>query len=293
MKNGLVTILSANYNNGDFLDDYFDSILSQSFSNYEVVFVDDCSSDNSIEIANSYSEFFDGKLKIISLGNNVGFANALNVGLKHCKGEFIARIDPDDVMDKDRLKIQYDLITSGDSYDIVGSNAIYFQGEISNSVGSSNFLSSEQWISNKYKSSEHGLMHGTVMLRQSIMFDNAYNQSNVPAEDYDLFSRLIINGARCINVIKPLTYVRIHENSVSNYLPFTTIAKTFLLCNHHFGKSYSLETIAVKYLHIKYYRFYLFESSRIKKLVYLLFSVSFAPVRSLSILFRKFGKKSV
>ena len=56
-----------------------------------------------------------------------------------------------------------------------------------------------------------------------------YNQANVPAEDYDIFSRMIKDGAKAKSISENLTFVRIHQNSVSTTLPFSTVKKTYLL----------------------------------------------------------------
>jgi glycosyltransferase involved in cell wall biosynthesis len=79
-------------------------------------------------------------LKIIALSKNSGFANALNVGIASCAATFIMRMDPDDILLPTRIERQYDYITRN-NLDVVGSNALIFQGSTGAPVGSTNFPS--------------------------------------------------------------------------------------------------------------------------------------------------------
>ena len=91
-------------------------------------------------------------------------------------------------------------------------------------MGNSNFPQESEKIRKRFQKGEHGLLHGTVMGKTLIFKKHLYNQANVPAEDYDIFSRMIKDGAKAKSISENLTFVRIHQNSVSNTLPFSTEA---------------------------------------------------------------------
>ncbi|WP_311748195.1 glycosyltransferase family 2 protein [Proteus penneri] len=284
----VVSILSANYNNGHYLNDFFHSIENQSYTNFEIVIIDDCSTDNSDEIIRQW--ILKGNLSInyIKLPKNLGFANALNTGLAHCKGTYIARIDPDDVMHPSRLEKQIKILTEKNEISLVGSNAYYFQESINNLVGHSNFRSEPKWIKNKYLSGEYGMMHGTIMFKATLFKDIKYSQSEVPAEDYSLISRMIKSGNTPLNSIEKLTYVRIHDNSVSNDLPLTTIIKVYILRMEIFNIKTSTLAMILKFFHFKFYRNFLKSKHFYSKIFYLSLSVLCSPIKAFKIIYNRF-----
>lgn len=273
-----VSIVCANFNNGKYLDEFITSIINSTQEPRELIIIDDGSTDNSLSVLEKYNFHF---LKLIYLKENIGFANALNVGVEAAVGKYILRIDPDDILGVNRIALQYAFLENNDEVDIIGSNVVYFNEIINNIVGSSNFPVTERAIVKRYKKGEHGLLHGTIMAKAFLFKENKYNQYNVPAEDYDIFSRMITNGARPKSLKQALTYVRIHGNSVSNDLPFRTIKITYRLRDEIFKTKTSKFVIAINFLSLRFYRKYYFEKNAIMKLWYLAVSVLFRPDKAL------------
>jgi glycosyltransferase involved in cell wall biosynthesis len=89
-----VTILLPNYNNARFLKEAIDSILLQTFQDFELLIVDDCSTDNGVEIIQSYS---DKRIKLIRKDTNSGIVDTLNIGLDQIDSKYMARMDGDDI----------------------------------------------------------------------------------------------------------------------------------------------------------------------------------------------------
>ncbi|HGS4830244.1 TPA: glycosyltransferase family 2 protein [Vibrio cholerae] len=261
-----VSLLVANYNNSPYLNDFFQSVINSKFDDLEVVIVDDGSKDKSVliieEIIRTNPKL---KVNLIQLDRNHGFANALNIGMRECKGEYIARIDPDDKLHPERLTRQVFFLENNKDIDVVGTNVIIFNKD--KEILKSNMFHDHDWIVKKYRRGEHGVLHGTVMIRSDVFKEFSYKQENVPAEDYDIFSRMIIHGCNFANIVEPLTYYRIHESSVSNYLPFSTVEKTFLLCEQIFGISNNRFKIMLSYISRRNYRRYLFTGSFISLIV--------------------------
>lgn len=273
-----VSVVCANYNNGKYLTEFIDSVVNSTAEPKELIIVDDGSTDNSLEILHSYQLKF---LKIIPLPKNVGFANALNVGVSAALGKYILRIDPDDIFEKHRIEVQYDFLEREHNVDLTGSNVIYFNEKIENKVGTSNFPTTEAAIIKRYKKGEHGLLHGSVMGKASLFKAINYIQANVPAEDYDLFARMIRNGAKPKSLGEALTFIRIHESSVSNDLPFSTIKNTYRLRDEIFKTKTRQYIILVNYISLKSYRRYYFEKNPFIKLWFLAISVLFRPDKAL------------
>lgn len=274
-----ISVLSANFNNGKFLKAFFDSIINSIVWPNEVVIVDDASSDNSVEIIETYSKFYDF-IKLVKIEKNCGFANALNEGLKKCTSKYILRVDPDDYIHEDRIKHQFDFLENHPEYDIVGSNVVYVNSENNKEIILSNVPLEFDEISDSFVSGNCGLIHGSTLIRRTIFDKFNYNQSAVPAEDYQLFSLVIKNGSKVFNLSKPLTFVRIHQNSVSNNLPYSTIEKTFMFREKIWNKKASHLKVKTTHLYLLNYRKYLFTANPMKY-AYLFLAAFFNPLKAI------------
>ncbi len=279
-----VSVVAANYNNAAFLEDYFNAWQKSTVQPAEHIFVDDGSTDNSLDIARKYAKDMPS-LKIIELGRNRGFGNALNVGIDLARGKYILRIDPDDVVAPERVAKQLEVLDADDA-DVVGSNAVIFQSTTALQVGLSNFPSDHQEIASTILRGEHGVLHPTVMARAELFKLNPYIQGNVPAEDYDIFARMLSAGARFQNIQEPLIRYRIHQRSASNILPLSTIVKTYRIRDQVFGSETTTAAVWWYYLHIKFYRKHLFAANTIQRAVYLGMASMMRPDKALKRLAR-------
>lgn len=107
----LVSIIVPNYNSEQYIAECLNSIISQTYTEWEIVIVDDCSNDDSPNIARSYVEQ-DERIKLIALNNNAGSAVARNTGIEASSGRFIAFLDSDDVWLPDKLAKQIEFMRS-------------------------------------------------------------------------------------------------------------------------------------------------------------------------------------
>ncbi len=273
-----VSVVAANYNNAQFLRDYFDAWIKSTVQPAEHIFVDDGSADDSLLIAKSYQSKLN--LIILELKSNQGFGNALNAGIKRASCKYILRIDPDDIIAPNRLEKQFSLLEK-DIADVIGSNAVIFQSSRDRDVGLSNFPSDHANIERTIFRGEHGVLHPTVTARSKLFKEHPYVQDNVPAEDYDIFARMLLAGARFHNIQEPLLRYRVHQRSASNILPFSTIAKTYQIRDKLFGTRTSNAQITLYFLHIKFYRKYLFSNQRALRLFSLGIASTLRPDKTL------------
>ena len=281
-----VDILTANYNNSEYLDAFFQSIAQSTKLPKKIIFVDDCSTDCSIlKVENKVIK--NVNIKLIRLNKNIGFANALNEGIKFIDSEYVLRIDPDDILHPKRIENQLKEFRKNSMLDIVGSNVIYFKDSIHNKMGTSNFPTDHTDIKKQYINGNHGLCHGALMIRSNCFLENAYKQECFPAEEYDIFSRIINHGKLTLNLQENLTYVRIHPDSVSNEMPISTVIKTFKLREKHFDIKTSKTKIQIEYIRRKYYRKFL-HIDYVYRYWYLLIVVILSPSR----LIKRFRKKN-
>lgn len=113
MKNSiLISVVMPNYNGHRFVEQAIDSVLNQTYQNFELIVVDDCSNDDSLSRIEQKAQR-DNRIRVIALEYNAGVANARNVGIKEAKGEYIALLDNDDLWTKDKLERQLALAKKG------------------------------------------------------------------------------------------------------------------------------------------------------------------------------------
>jgi glycosyltransferase involved in cell wall biosynthesis len=120
MENNLISIVIANYNSEKYISCTLKSILRQSYFNFEILIIDDKSTDNSLNIINKF-RINEHRIKLIELTKNSGPAKARNVGIKEAKGEYLTFIDSDDIWDSDFLKTSIEFSKRND-YNFVFSS---------------------------------------------------------------------------------------------------------------------------------------------------------------------------
>ena len=270
-----VSIVAANYNNGKYLTDFISSVLNSTVLPNELIIIDDGSTDNSLEILESYSHLT--FLRIIKFENNRGFCEALNAGIKLATGKYILRIDPDDMLVGDRIQKQFLFLESNDEIDVVGSNAIYFRNSSKKYILTSNFPLKQNEIYKVYQKGEHGIQHPTIMVRSVVMKQFKYNQKEFKVEDYDIFARIAKSGHKFANISEPLTKMRIHNDSVTSNITYKTIKRTYQLRDEIFSTSSNIITVLFYYWYRINYRKYLITENKILRLLYLTVSVLFYP----------------
>ncbi len=270
-----LTILAANYNNGPFLRTFIQSVLSSEKLPACLLIVDDGSTDESKKILKEFESL--EIANFIYFENNKGFANALNKGIENVKTKYIMRADPDDIILPSKIEKQVDFLENNPEIAGVGCNVAYFHSDKNKFLNRSNFPTDEKTITGLYFKGEHGLQHPTVMIRTEAFKKFRYIQENVPAEDYDIFARMVADGYRFLNLKEVLYNMRIHDSSASSNLAFNTIKKTYNLRKQIFGISTPKIKVRFNYLYIHFYRKFLIENNFVLKYLFLLTSIFFHP----------------
>jgi glycosyltransferase involved in cell wall biosynthesis len=202
----LVSILIPVRNASCYVGEAIESVREQTYSNWEIIVVDDGSTDNSVE---TVLEIMDNRVTVISLCTSHGISEALNIGLQNCSGEFIARLDADDVCYPGRIRAQVDYLESHPEIAVCGSGMVAFRGSKEFKMEAAtgdlrlNLLKRNQ------------LYHPTVMFRSSIIPGKYLYSSTAPhAEDYELWTRVAV-AEEIANISEPLLRYRIHESQIS------------------------------------------------------------------------------
>lgn len=200
------------YNGEKYLSECIDSILNQSFKDFEFLITDDGSTDNTHIILSKYS-LKDNRIKIINNEMNLGLTLSLNNMVDIAKGEYIARMDADDVSLPDRFKSQLEFMHMNSKIGVCAVNAIYISNDPIKSPLRRHF-SHEQIRS--LMLFNNAMPHGPAMLKGDIFYDRGYryNLDFKIMQDYELWQRLI--NITKFHVLKEVGYkVRSHNSSVT------------------------------------------------------------------------------
>lgn len=278
-----VSILATNYNNGRYLDMFFESIINSTVVPKQLVFVDDGSSDNSLEIVKKYENLPFLMLHVFE--KNKGRAAALNVGKELCISKYTLIIDPDDIMLLDRIEKQYNYMEQNPEIDVLGGNVRYFNDETGNVLNFSNFPTKK--ILKTYEKGENGVLQSTIIVKTNIFKDYKYKQI-MPGEDYELFARMAKDGYKFANLPDVLDKIRVHPNSSVSGMSYSSIRNIFIQRDRIFNKKTSKLKVFSYYYHLKTYRKGMLHQNRIIKYMFYLLSSFFYPTKIFSRLKRLF-----
>lgn len=222
-----VSILTPFKNTSQYLDDCILSILNQSYSNWELIIVNDSSNDNSYKIVESYANS-DKRIKLFN-NKGTGIINALKLAYSRSEGEFITRMDSDDVMAEDKLETMVNLLLNNGKGHIAVGAVKYF----SDQGISDGYYKYEQWLNKLTKiGSNYSEIYKECVIpspcwmtyKDDFEACEAFNPDRYP-EDYDLTFRFYKNDLKCIPCNKVLHYwrdyntrtSRTHEHYAQNY----------------------------------------------------------------------------
>lgn len=178
----LVSVIISTYNEEKYIADSINSILDQSYKNIEVIIVDDASTDKTVDLIKSIKS---DKIKLFVNATNKKLAHNLNFAISKANGEYVARMDADDISRKDRIITQVDYLEKHKDIDIVASYAKTFGDSkiVKKSPCTDEGIKTELLFTNP-------ICHPTVMFRKSSL-DFQYDESCAAGQDYELWTRLV------------------------------------------------------------------------------------------------------
>lgn len=213
-KTPRVSILMGVHNGEKYLPYAIESIINQTFKDFELIIIDDASTDKTAEKIEYYKNK-DGRLIVIKNRINLGLTKSLNIGLNVCRGEYVARHDDDDVSIESRLQEQVNFLDENPKIVIAGS---YFQCI----DGDGRFISKLEKKPLKmeairlFLAIDNPFVHGSVIFRRNVILSlGGYNEEYRTNQDIELWSRLL-ESHEGANIDKCLMYLRIHRGSVSS-----------------------------------------------------------------------------
>jgi len=215
----------AVHNGERYVRETINSILNQTYKDFEFLIIDDGSTDNTSHIISSYD---DNRIKLTKNPLTLGLTKSLNIGMEQSVGEYIARIDADDIAIENRLEIQLEYLEKNKDITCVGgsSEIIDVDGKIvgiKKSITDGELLKFHMMIKNQ-------ISHPTTMFRKSeIVQIGGYNENFVYAQDYELWCRLLERGFNISSIDNILIKYRNYNASITQGKETKDTAYSFAL----------------------------------------------------------------
>jgi len=204
-----VSILMSVFNNEKTVGKAIKSILNQTFKNYELLIMDDCSNDNSYNICKEFED--NERVKVFKNNSNIGLTKSLNILADQSNATYLARQDADDLSDLQRIEIQKTILEKN-NYDIVTSRALTMdtkdlRPKFSHLIPKSLIL--------KYK---NPFIHGSLFIKRKVFYEiGGYDEDYRYAQDYKFFIDAKLKGYKIFTIKKPLYYLNVKNNISSNF----------------------------------------------------------------------------
>lgn len=208
MSEPLISIIMPVHNCRKYIKDAIESILNQTYKNFELIIMDYASSDGTSELIKSYT---DSRINYRTL-EKIGIAVALNYGLSLANGDLIARMDGDDIMVHNKLQKQYDFLNQNKDVHLVGTNFYYIDKQ-----GKKLFYKRFPEHHNDIEFSMPitiSILHPTILTYKEVLLKvGKYNEKFTDSEDNELFLRMLEKGNKMYNLQEPLYSYRIRTKT--------------------------------------------------------------------------------
>lgn len=207
-----VSIIMGAYNCSTTLEKSIDSIINQTYIDWEFIICDDGSTDNTYEILKTYQKKYPDKFIILKNKSNSKLGNTLNHCLKYASGDYIARMDADDLSKKNRIATQVSFLNNNPDIDLVGTAMQRF-----NENGVNDVVYPIQYPDKDTLKRTVPFFHATIMTRKKVYEElkgYSIDRKTIRVEDVDLWYRFYEKGFRGENIMEPLYFVKEDKGAI-------------------------------------------------------------------------------
>lgn len=207
-----VSVLMTTFNGVKYLRETIDSILGQTWQDFEFVIIDDCSTDQTVEIIRSYS---DPRIVLVENENNIGISESRNKAIRRARGEYIFVTDQDDVSEPERIKLQLSYLRVHPDIDVLGAR-VYFIKDGARVEDDMRVLTEPYQIEVALFFARHNLTYSSMALKRKFVreHDVCFRAQYHYAEDYELYHRMALSGRLSV-LPDALVGYRLHESNNS------------------------------------------------------------------------------
>lgn len=212
-----ISVIMSVHNGQKFLEQSVESIINQTFNSWEFVIIDDCSTDNTLLILQNFSKSHPKKIRVYRNDINLGLAASLNKSIELAKGNYLARMDADDISKPNRFQKELHYLESNPDIAVVSSAEEYID-EFGKVFGRRFPVTDLQKIRKKIIQGKNVIVHPAVMMRKSAFVAcGGYNDKlRFGFQDSHLWNKFIRRGFQLAIIPEPLISYRINQNAISN-----------------------------------------------------------------------------
>ncbi len=215
MDTPLISVILATYNGANFISEAIDSVLNQDYKNIELIIIDDASIDSTPQILEEYIKH-DKRIRLFRNEKNLKLVNSLNKGISMSNGEYIARIDDDDIWcNKEKLTKQFEKLYNNPKLGIIGTfgNIIDEDGKLTWNIikHKIDIQSVRRWFWFKNQ-----LIHTSLLAKKDAIIQSWwYNEKWLYVEDFDLWLKILANGYEIENIAELMVNYRIRSGNTT------------------------------------------------------------------------------
>lgn len=256
----MISVIMPVYNSDKYISESIESILNQTFHNFELIIINDGSTDSSSKIINSYRKN-DSRIIFIDRATNKGLPYTLNEGLSKANGKYIARMDSDDISLPQRFEKQFNFLENNKDIYLVGSSYIVFNNQSIKKIVIHPVNPIElayKCVSNTY------FCHPSIMFRIDI-FKNGIKYENIRTEDFKFISQ-VTRIYPCANLKEPLIKYREHNSNYSYVYKYEQIEINEVITKENICYLFRKKSIIKQYFNYR-----LFKNKSISQYIYCYF----------------------
>lgn len=211
MNNPLISVIMSVFNDENYVSEAIESILNQSYKEFEFIIINDGSTDKTLEIIINYIKK-DNRIILIDQKNK-GLTESLNIGIRKAKGKYIARMDSDDISHPLRFLKQIEFLEKNNDYALLGCNVVKID-ENSKEIEKNTTKYKYEDICQRFKFG-NCIAHGSVMINKQLLGNMLeYDESFKYSQDYRLWAKIAKNH-KIANTTEHLYHLRLHDGSIS------------------------------------------------------------------------------
>ena len=213
-----ISLIMSVYNGEDYLAETIDSVLSQTFTEWEFIIINDCSTDKTSQMLEEYAAK-DNRIKVHTNETNLRLPSSLNKALSLAQGKYVARMDAADICMPDRLQKQYDFMESNPNIDLSScrfltlKNGVYSSGGCGGK-GDNESIKALLLVTNP-------ILHPGIIAKADVIKELGYDKNFTCTEDMELWTRFVLNGKRVEILSEYLMIYRLHDKQITE----TTLEK--------------------------------------------------------------------
>lgn len=211
LNNPFISVIMPVYNSEHYVKDAIESILNQTYKNFEFILVDDASTDSTFEILKEYKKK-DKRIILLENKQNLGVTKSLNLALTKASGKYIIRMDADDWSYPNRFELQVDIMENNPEVVVSGSYVEVCDANLKTLYVRKYHLSNKEIRKHIFRYSPFA--HPATIWRTNILKKERYNEMLTTCQDYELYFRVGKFG-KFMNLDKPLLKLRLHDRSMS------------------------------------------------------------------------------